>query len=243
MSKVYLYKMTTDNGGAPCVYDGELSLAICKPAIRTSAHPGDYIMGFAGNSLYKSNSNCLVYAAKVAHCLSGQKYYANDYKQRPDCIYRFLNGEYRWRSGAKFHGREDLGLDLGEPPNYARAKVLLVEEPSDFRYFRDSCPIDYKSRYKKLAKFIREMKQGHRTNLDENLRGDVLSLLSEVWSTRQTLKDSDVPSTPSPIRCSQDEGETDCDCKGLTPMPLPENGGSNNGVLTSQSQQILIPGN
>lgn len=34
MPKIYFYKLTADNGGAPCVQDGLLSLAICKPMIR-----------------------------------------------------------------------------------------------------------------------------------------------------------------------------------------------------------------
>lgn len=34
MQRVYIYKLTGDDGGAPCVCDGILSLAICKPAIR-----------------------------------------------------------------------------------------------------------------------------------------------------------------------------------------------------------------
>jgi hypothetical protein len=33
VERIYFYKLTADNGGAPCVEDGLLSLAICKPAI------------------------------------------------------------------------------------------------------------------------------------------------------------------------------------------------------------------
>ena len=53
MSKIYIYKMTVDDGGAPCLRDGILSLAICKPAIRSAAEPGSLVLGFAGNELYK----------------------------------------------------------------------------------------------------------------------------------------------------------------------------------------------
>jgi hypothetical protein len=210
MSKIYLYKMTVDDGGAPCVCDRTLSLAICKPAIRTSAHPGDYILGFAGNSLYEKN--CLVYAAKVGRCPPGQEYYTNRYKRRPDCVYEYIDGFFKWRVDAKFHGIDHLSHDLGEPPSYPRARVLLVENSSDFRYFRDSYPKDYQSKYGELAAFIQGMTQGHRTNLDENLRNDVRSLLSEVWATPQTMKNSCVPSTRSSNKCGQDEGEAECDC-------------------------------
>jgi len=37
MPKIYFYKLTCDDGGAPCVQDGLLSLAICKPMIRSTA--------------------------------------------------------------------------------------------------------------------------------------------------------------------------------------------------------------
>ena len=37
MTQVYIYKLTVDDGGAPCVHDGVWTLAICKPAIRSTA--------------------------------------------------------------------------------------------------------------------------------------------------------------------------------------------------------------
>ena len=38
--RFYLYKMTVDDGGAPCVQDRMLTLAICKPTIRRVAPEG-----------------------------------------------------------------------------------------------------------------------------------------------------------------------------------------------------------
>ena len=212
MSRLYLYKMTTDSGGAPCVLEGQLSLAICKPAIRTSARCGDYILGFAGNSLKGYNNNCLVYAAKVGRSLLGTEYYTDKYKLRPDCVYEFFNGTYRWRPGAKYHLPEDLEHDLGKPPDYGRARVLLAENSSDFRYFGPSCPIPYQSEYGELSTFIREMTQGHRSKLSGSLRNAVLSLLAKVLSTPETPDDTPVPSVHSLGNCSRDEGDAECDC-------------------------------
>ena len=73
MTKVCIYKLTVDDGGAPCVSDGILSLAICKPAIRSAAKRGNVILGFAANSLYEDN--CLVYAARVTENFDGKKYF------------------------------------------------------------------------------------------------------------------------------------------------------------------------
>lgn len=63
MPRFFFYKLTVDNDGAPCVVDGLLSLAICKPMIRRTAFPGDLIFGFAANSLHADNR--LIYIARV----------------------------------------------------------------------------------------------------------------------------------------------------------------------------------
>jgi hypothetical protein len=76
MTKVYIYKMIADSGGAPCVSKGILSLAICKPRIRSSAERDDIILGFAANSLYRDNS--LVYLAKVTEQIIRSKQLADN---------------------------------------------------------------------------------------------------------------------------------------------------------------------
>jgi hypothetical protein len=73
VARIYFYKLTVDDGGAPCVEDGLLSLAICKPFIRVKAKVGDVVFGFAANSLYSDNR--LIYAARVTDKESGGAYY------------------------------------------------------------------------------------------------------------------------------------------------------------------------
>lgn len=43
-----LYKLLTDNGGAPATSLRRLSIAICKPHIGAAAEVGDWIVGIAG---------------------------------------------------------------------------------------------------------------------------------------------------------------------------------------------------
>ena len=62
---IFMYKLTTDNGGAPCVENELLSLCICKPKIRMSAKVGDWIIGMGGKSV-NDLRNRLIYLAKVA---------------------------------------------------------------------------------------------------------------------------------------------------------------------------------
>jgi hypothetical protein len=63
MRRIYFYKLIVDNGGAPCIRGGLLSLAICKPMIRSTAEPGDLIFGFAAGSLDRNNR--LIYIARI----------------------------------------------------------------------------------------------------------------------------------------------------------------------------------
>lgn len=51
MSKVIGYKMTSDTGFAPNPFHGCLTLATCKPAIRRTRREGDWLAGFASQTL------------------------------------------------------------------------------------------------------------------------------------------------------------------------------------------------
>lgn len=176
MPRLYFYKLTVDDGGAPCVQDGLLSLAICKPMIRTTAQPGDFIFGFAANSLYLDNR--LIYLALVTSKVYDY-YEADQYLGRGDCIYKRYEGRFSWRSGARYHGRfRDLEHDLGRGPDYSRACVLLS---TDFRYYGDNGPAEYKTRYPLINDAVERLGQGHRIHHKELLRQQLLELKGEVW--------------------------------------------------------------
>jgi hypothetical protein len=125
VGRIYFYKLAVDAGAAPCVARGMLSLAICKPMLRSSAEVDDLVFGFTANSLDPQNR--LIYAARVTKKLANGGYYeAGDYKSRHDCIYTFVSGRYKRRGNATFHEKpSDLTHDLGSHPEYARANVLL----------------------------------------------------------------------------------------------------------------------
>ena len=96
--RTYLYKLTSDRGGAPCAIpptaheQALLTLAICKPAIRRTAQPGDRILGITSHSLAHSDGyplNSVIYAAIVREGLDARDYFSPSYTHRPDCIYAF----------------------------------------------------------------------------------------------------------------------------------------------------------
>lgn len=78
------------NGGAPCVQDRLLSLAICKPMIRSTAEPEeDLIFGFAANSLHCDNR--LIYIARIEEKVRNGDYYREKrFADRGDRVYECI---------------------------------------------------------------------------------------------------------------------------------------------------------
>ena len=192
MARIYFYKLTTDSGGAPCVADGLLSLAICKPMIRSTAALGDLIFGFAANSLHQDN--CLLYIARVTDKVEQGTYYLNKrFRPRGDCIYERRGDRFVWRPGALHHGPNDLVHDLGEPPDYPKANVLLS---TDFRYFGAKGTADYKIPYRVIKEAVEGLGRGHRVRHDEPLRLELLALKQEVWRDDENRQAGEPSSTP-----------------------------------------------
>lgn len=204
MSKVYIYKMTSDDGGAPCVWNGILSLAICKPAIRSSAPEGSIILGFAADSLDPHNP--LVYAARVTARLEHGEYFTSRrFQGRPDRVYEWSNDRFIWRPEAKFHSSENLRHDLGNPPAYKRANVLISNGSKNFRYFRCDCRLDYKSQFPVLKQLIEDLTQGHRVNLSCTLRTEVESLIEQVFRLRSIHNRTPVPAARCGHSCNRED--------------------------------------
>jgi hypothetical protein len=201
MTKIYVYKMTSDDGGAPCVRDDWLTLAICKPAIRSVSKRGDVVLGFAGNELYRDN--CLIYAAKVTDTLDGRDYFSNSrYRTRPDCIYRWDGRRFERKADARFHpSPTSLLHDLGEPPEYGRAHVLLSEGAESFRYFRDKCPAGYKQEFPHLRSLIENLAPGHRVNFEPPLLGELRRFIARVWDAPSAYPETPLPETARDHEC------------------------------------------
>jgi Nucleotide modification associated domain 2 len=89
MIVIYIYKLTSHNGAAPCDEDWLLSLAICMPILRRVIKEGDWIIGVGG--VYYGEE--LIYIAEVTKKLGIREYYRpstpfdrNPYENRADCI-------------------------------------------------------------------------------------------------------------------------------------------------------------
>lgn len=129
---IYAYKLTCDNGGAPCIFRNLLSLSICKPRIRTSAQIGDWVLGFGGKSNPQLRGR-LIYVAQITSVEDNGEYYAKEqYRGRPDCIYQRTPAGYKYVEGSHYHDPEDIEHDLGAEPRFERARVLMSRR---FCYF------------------------------------------------------------------------------------------------------------
>ncbi len=179
MSKIYFYKLTVDDGGAPCVERGLLSLSICKPMIRRTAEKEDIVIGFAANSL--SADNRLIYVARVNEKLEkGQYYRSGKHSRRADCIYEWRGGRFAQREGAVYHGSAgDLAHDLGRHPDYSKANTLLSHK---FCYFGASGSDDYKKSFRLVAEAVKELGRGHRVHHDEKLLNELEKLARWSWA-------------------------------------------------------------
>lgn len=184
MTRCYFYKLTADNNGTPCLDKSGrlLSLAICKPAIRSTAEPEDLIFGFAANSLHADN-RLLYIACITAKERNGDYYTKAEFSQRDDCIYGRHGDRFIWRENAHHHSHDDLIHDIGSHPDYKKANVLLSH---DFRYFGKNGSADYKIRYPLIKEAIEGLGIGHRVNHSEQLGMELQKLKQWVWEkTRQ----------------------------------------------------------
>lgn len=200
--RIFVYKMTTDNGGAPCVYGRTLSLAICKPMIRRKAKEGDWIIGLGGKNLGEG----IIYVAHVT-CTAGNEYYqVHEFARRPDCIYHFRDGGLTRKKTAAYHENPaNMATDLGAGPGYRNARVLLS---LDFRYFgmkREAVPPDLKT-------FTDSIGRGHRVNHDPARRDALNTLIGNLWRKYCGRKKiGEQHSKPdSSVCCSRDEGVAEC---------------------------------
>lgn len=173
---IYLYKLTCDNGGAPCVHRGVLSLAICKPAIRKAAKEGDWIIGFGGKTVPDLKGR-LIYVAKITSVEEDGGYYKDArYRGRPDRIYRFTDPGYEYIPRSRFHDEDDLAHDLGSPPHFERARVLLSDTFAYFGRNKKTSIDDIKDIYEALP---RNFAKNHMEQVHERLERYIISVFAQ----------------------------------------------------------------
>jgi hypothetical protein len=177
---IYVYKCVVDDGTAPCIDRGLLSMTVCKPKVRASAKVGDFVLAFGTNG--QPAPNRLVYVAKITEIITGARYFDTaKFQTRKDCIYqRTLQGTLKLAPGTSAHNTGTHAKDLGPSPNYPSAIALLS---TNFRYFGGSGTDDWKEHAPHLRQMVEQLGQGHRVNHTREVRDDLLKLVDRVWKT------------------------------------------------------------
>ena len=197
--RTYLYKLTSDRGGAPCAppptagADPLLTLSICKPAIRRTAQIGDRILGVTSRALVAREGypECaVIYAAHVTDILELGAYYApeNGFTQRPDCVYEFHaeNGMLVHAGRTKLHAEPAYAArDVGSAPHFRNARTLVSKH---YRYFgADAVPIP--AQFSLVRQIAESLGQGHRVfDSSSPEKKELDKLFHQLWkeSTKHT---------------------------------------------------------
>lgn len=192
MPRTYLYKLTSDRGGAPCApppppgEESLLSLSICKPAIRRTAQPGDRLLGLTSHALADTDGyplGAIIYAAIVESAMDAREYYASSspFLHRPDCIYQFhqSNGTIHHAGRTPLHADPAyLARDIGQYPFYKNGRTLFSH---NFRYFGQEA-VSIPSRLVQLHQIADALGQGHRVfESGDPASGELDALFRHLW--------------------------------------------------------------
>lgn len=129
MSRIFRYILQTDNGMAPSIDDGIVSLATCKPGIRKSARVGDWVIGFRPGSAVRG---LVVWAGLVESVLGvgdyERRFSSSRRNGRSDAIYREVgDGEFERLFPCYHPDNKQFQKDTGSP--------VLLFDPGSTWYF------------------------------------------------------------------------------------------------------------
>lgn len=132
--RIFRYVVRYDSGVAPRPFDGYCTLAICKPAIRSAARVGDWVVGFRTRAPGE-----VIYAMRVDEVLTFAEYWKDPrFRNRrpgssstPDNLYRPRRGGALEQVPNHVHGKDAAPTDL------KGCNVLVSQR---FWYFGDNSP-------------------------------------------------------------------------------------------------------
>ena len=129
MTRILRYILQHDSGMAPCIDNGLVSLATCKPQIRASAKPGDWVVGFRPSPAPRG---LVVWAGQIAESIGvGEYEQRHSFKRRggrADAIYRELADGGFERLRPDYHpGPNEFSKDTSAP--------VLIFNPRATWYF------------------------------------------------------------------------------------------------------------
>ncbi|WP_197054332.1 hypothetical protein [Sphingomonas sp. 37zxx] len=127
MTRILRYILQHDSGVAPCIDHGLVTLATCKPKIRSGTQPGEWVVGCRPSPAPRG---VVVWAGRVAQVLDVGDY-ERAYRGRSDAVYRAnASGGFK-RLRPDYHpGDEEFRKDTSAP-------VLIFDEAATWYFGAD----------------------------------------------------------------------------------------------------------
>lgn len=142
MPKMYVYVVDRDFGFAPNPFHGRLTLATCKPRVRSVAMVGDWVVGVGGARLNR-RGKC-IFGMKVTEVMSLSEYWDHpDFQNKKpirngslvslvgDNIYQRVRDS--WLQADSHHSLPDGSPNPANVRNDTSTNRMLISR--DFRYF------------------------------------------------------------------------------------------------------------
>ncbi len=127
MTRILRYILQHDSGMAPCIDAGLVSLATCKPKIRSSAKLGEWVMGFYPRPHPRG---LVTWAGRVDHKVDVGDY-ERQYRGRSDAVYRAK------RDGGYKRLRTDYHFQPDEFRKDTSAPVLIFDAKATWYFGRN----------------------------------------------------------------------------------------------------------
>lgn len=124
MSRIFRYILAQDRGMAPCIDDCLITLATCKPRIRSAAEARDWVIGFRPGR----HAHGLVAWAGRVECIYEIGAYEKEFRNRRDAVYRALT------TGGFERLRPEYHPDASQFQRDISAPVLVFDRHSSW-YF------------------------------------------------------------------------------------------------------------
>jgi hypothetical protein len=146
----FSYVVARDFGFAPNPFGAHCTLATCKPKIRRSAQPGDWVFGTGSDSAEFRMGDRLIFAMQVSEALTFDQYWQDErfaYKKPVlngsivqmfgDNIYHHVG--HAWMQENSHHSFEDGSINPKNLNTDTGADRVLIA--THFYYFGKSCPV------------------------------------------------------------------------------------------------------
>jgi hypothetical protein len=139
---IWVYVMRSDDNAAPCFYNNQTTVAICKPKIRRCAVVGDWLMGLIGKMLDPERDRDILWVGQISKITSMDDYHLT---KRPDAIYK--GGQ---QLPNPWHDQKDVKRDL------SCNNVLWFTHVSRFANTRVSSASFFKSKFRRGCLKLKE---------------------------------------------------------------------------------------